>query len=731
MAIRKRAFTLIELLTVIAITAILLGIIFVPVIQSFNITRAAQGFADAQDRARSVISRIEREITNSAGVRDNAGSRGSLYVMLPDSAGTAAPLLLPYVKLDIQLPAQGDPGSRVGTAYIDPDTGKVDPTLTAPKGQVRLPGVPGGTIVRYFICRRDPFTAYNNPWVQYERPGGAKWLAANSNQDNLYVLMRAEVQPYVYETIAGVPTRVVNSRYFLDLDRDASPETSGPLYDDPFFMDPLAQTALGVPDAIPYSVAAPYDVANGTTRSRLIQNWLQKATIVTEVSRYDMIMPNLNKATNEVLFTGNLPSVVPLVRFQPTRLNSEAAEAKLAVRLNEETDSSEKIGPSTYTTQRGMWSDASMRVWPSQMNFGTGALGNSAGAVRNPYVAGPTLDLVENPVVGMTWVASPGGDMFYLDRYLRAKASGGNYPFQAALNPAILANPALLGDFIAMVPNPSTGTVDASFDSREWGTDLSLAFEERIPTNNPTEPGILVGPVVTPANPAYTVAPDWHTYAGINERFARLWHQWDSLWPNVALAPARDDIQGGCKRYFDLRTIDQAGLGSILGLMPRASIVPGSEVIYGPDQTPGPNYGKLVRYSRVPNVGTVTVGPNQYKINYTDRREPDWNADFGFAAPNYDKRNTIPTDFLSSILQARYRAGYVELNSRFGEPIPAGNIYVTYRFQFTEPNDVVSVDYGSSELMEVVLTIRNFPQSNVPPQMVTVRGSAAIRNKMR
>jgi len=74
----------------------------------------------------------------------------------------------------------------------------------------------------------------------------------------------------------------------------------------------------------------------------------------------------------------------------------------------------------------------------------------------------------------------------------------------------------------------------------------------------------------------------------------------------------------------------------------------------------------------------------------------------------------------------------MEFNSRFGEPLPQGNIYVTYRFQFTEPRDVVAVDYDSTELMEVVLTIRNYPQSTVPnPQMVTVRGSANVRNFIR
>ena len=83
-------------------------------------------------------------------------------------------------------------------------------------------------------------------------------------------------------------------------------------------------------------------------------------------------------------------------------------------------------------------------------------------------------------------------------------------------------------------------------------------------------------------------------------------------------------------------------------------------------------------------------------------------------------------------MQARYRPGYVEFNSAYGEPIPEGNIYVRYRFQFTDSKTIVAVDYDSGELMEVVLSIRNYPQTSVPnPQMITVRGTAAVKNLLR
>jgi hypothetical protein len=111
--------------------------------------------------------------------------------------------------------------------------------------------------------------------------------------------------------------------------------------------------------------------------------------------------------------------------------------------------------------------------------------------------------------------------------------------------------------------------------------------------------------------------------------------------------------------------------------------------------------------------------------------EPDWAAVFG-AAPSYDPKVFDPNDFVSAVLQPQYRAGYLELNSRFGEPIPAGNIYVSYRFQFTEPNDRVVVDYNTGDTVELVLTIKNFPQTNVSyAPTVTVKGSAKVRNFFR
>lgn len=719
---RRSAFTLMELITVMAITAILMTIIAIPVIQSFNLTRTAQSFADAQDKARTLIRRIEGEIGNAASVRDNTGARGALAVVVPGDVGAAHRILVPYAKLDIFRPAEGDPASRVGTAYINPDTGKVDPTLKSPKGQPNLPATSGDTLVRYFIARRNPFAPYNNPYVQYRTTSNALWSRSTGGQDNLYVLMRAEVNPYKWVNIAGVPTRVVNADYFYDLEWTASGASARPWFDDPDFMN--ADVAIPAYPSTPPG----WSLGGAPTKEAMIRNWMRNATVVTELSRYDMIMPLFNKQNNRVMFNGDVPQLASLIRFQPNRISSEPAQGQMAVRSGEETDNAQKIGADVYRTQYGNWANVSLRIWPSTWPAAFGPGNASVGGVRPAWNGAATiLDVLEN-ATGDIVMMSGAVEVFNVSRYLDMKNRQLPYPFSASVNAAGLGMGDNALNFVPVVPDSRTGQVIASFDIRDFGSDTGVAFENRIPSTSNSAPGIEVGISRAPNDPFFTgLAWDDPSVRTINDRFGALWNNWPTLAPNL-------DRAQYCARFVDLRITPQAGPSATRGpLHPlnnvgRPYITPGSEVIVGPDQTPGPNYGQLVRYSRVTQ---RPVGPNQYLINYVDQIEPDW-ATLGIAGANYSPFSYSANDFLQAVLQPRFRAGYVEFNSRYGEPLPQGNIFVTYRFQFTEPRDVVAVDYDSSELMEVVLTIRNYPQATISaPQMVTVRGSANVRNFIR
>ncbi len=141
------------------------------------------------------------------------------------------------------------------------------------------------------------------------------------------------------------------------------------------------------------------------------------------------------------------------------------------------------------------------------------------------------------------------------------------------------------------------------------------------------------------------------------------------------------------RRYISLIDLDNDGqidnpLRNHLAF-PNASIVAGSEVVIGPDQRPGPNYGKPIRYQRVASA-TRDVGPNQYRILYRDAVPQEKVLDnFGFEP---------------SLLR-----GYIEFYSDPNNPLPPGqdNVIITFYYQFNLPSDSAVVDYETRRVMQL------------------------------
>lgn len=732
------AFTLIELIVVIGISVILLSIMIVPVIQGFNITRAAQGFAEVQSEGRRLIAQMETELSNAVSVRSNSGNAG--LVNIPIFGETNNPIVYPLqgAKLDYYPPAEGDASNAVGGAFVNPDTGKIDPTSPAPIGDVNLPASRGLTMVRYWIGLRDPQQPYNNPYSQYRTPGGSRWAgnAGGGGRDNLFVLYRAEVQPQV---LGGGGTLVPNTQFF---DVDANGNV---ILDDPDFFIPTG------------GVDAAHDARTA--------NWKRVGRIVSQFSRYDMVMPEFNKQNNQLLANAGNGRFVPLLRFQPARVSAETTAANVALSTGSETDNAAKVGPISYRTQYGDMFVRGAQIWPSRYPGSFGPLNNSAGRLRNAWSTGYLT--ITGDGLGLSR-ADNGMGIFNNDTYVAALKLQGQanppYPFTSATlfdawplpGGDGTDDPYQAGDgFLPVWFDNRSGQVNASFSVREVGTDQNIPVQYRVPTSEAmaasgaTIPvGVHVGdPTAYNAEPSPATIP-WQNAMtdltiGVNRRFNSLWANWTTL------APTLDRAQW-CKRFIDLRVMRQPGnFPGPLDKRPwptgtgwvRGQITPGSEEVIGPDQRPGPNYGKYVRYTRTTS---RPVGPNQYYINYVDQPEPDWST-LGYAGANYDPSFYDGTSFLSAVLQAQYRAGYIEFNSQLGEPIPAitnnpadpaddepGNFLISYNFQFTEPRDIVALDYDSSEMIEIVLTVRNYPQTSIPnPQYMTVKGSAQVRNFTR
>lgn len=794
----RKAFTLIELLVVMAITAVLLTLIIVPVIQSFSLTRAAQAFADAQDKARLVTDRVAREIGNAISVRDAA----STDVVVPDGNNGTQVVRLPYTKLDLIPPAQGTPEPTLGPGvFRDPVTGKVDPTLSRPKGDVNVNGLPGQTIVRHFIGLNRPFKDDGVTPAAYNEPYTGLLMARNGDRDNLIVLRRAEVQPFVYRARKDKPATDTatkawrpNLKFFHS--DDAPTDGSGREFDtriidldDPkFFLADGKYLQEGKVDDVPGANRTDDPTANGIPgKNDRVKNWVAASVIQTEISRYDMIRPLVQGSPPKVVKdANNKVNVVPLIQFRPTRVANEPAAGSASARPGEAIDGLDLIGPDTFRTTRGLWTDAIVRHYTGDYAPGGGLEIASVDTYGNVLISAGATD-----AGGLDGLRASPDNYVVFDgtTYERTLALGRPYPFTAACLQAGLTDtmPPYPGtewykvaaqrqEFTPFRVLTATGKIVTSFPIDQVG-DATKTLPASVTSNapyvsitnslSPTAAGPQTDPTTgTPTGPLgdpnlYT-APYSPYGASASNPFEpnRAYNRAFNVYP---------DLQGTLQRFIDLRFVPNAdGTPSPLcpiatngitgfttvnpttgGSVNRVRIVPGSDEVYGPDQNPGPNYGMgvPVRYTRV----TGNPGPNQYRLVYADLPEPtnastgqvDYTS-LGLVSANgvtatefsaFDPTTYSATNFVSAVIQPRFKAGYLQFDSDPNVPLPTGtnaNITVTYRFQFNGPSDTFAVDLDTREIMQVLLTIKNYPQSSLPnAQTVTLKSTATLRNAHR
>lgn len=826
------------MLTVLAITAVLLTIIVYPIIQSFDLTRAGAAFADAQDEARALTSKIADEIGNAYSVRPTSNliatawypngvvnpsvnaslPNSSMVIQVPGLNGQTVEEALLYTKLDLIPPAQGqyptngqNGGIQAGGAYgaggfSNPVVGKVDPTLKAPTGQFGAPVTPSLTMVRYFVALRNPILPYHNPY-------NALLAVQNGGRDNLFVLYRSVVAPYVAYNGALVP----NTALFGTT--GTSPNVNVTL-DDPRLMA-LDYTNAGAVAQDPHNVRlyhwlgqmAPWE----TNADPVADNPANFAhTVVqTQDTRYDMIAPQYDIQNQKVYYDGNIPRITPCVQFRPTVVSNDPTAGQEAVRQGEESDNALLIAPDVYKTEYGLWNTNIVRTFPEGYTPG------SAYLIGYPAQTGaPGFSVYYyNPAGGQSEFTG-GTEMFDDYDYSMSVVNGVTNSFtvgalDANSRSGWLSEPVCLSTFTPYNILSGPGKVVTSFDISEVGTGMALPSDAYEDPNRPDLPTIWnsIGPYdagSTSTDPNFTSGTwtgnfPWSPLGPTSNLYQNLWTPTNNASNpydiNEAFNQAYDefpDQDGNVQRFLDLRVIPQedgtysplfpsyngattssyygavaaspdavTGFLSVPGSTNRATIskcriVPGSEVVYGPDQIQGPNQGHPIRYTRTTH---PNPGPDQYRINYVDQTEPtDINGNVTAAAytarynltptelGSFDPGNYDPTNFVSAVLQPQYKAGYIAFDSDPDLPIPTGYtptggsfipvpIKVDFRFQFTGtvPNsllasgagasDVFAVDYDTRQLMQVLLTIRNYPQSTVPnPQSVTLKATAAIRN---
>ncbi|MCS7209009.1 MAG: prepilin-type N-terminal cleavage/methylation domain-containing protein, partial [Fimbriimonadales bacterium] len=594
-------FTLTELLVVIAITAVLLGLLLIPLVQGFRLTRQGQAQAQAQDTVRIALNQFTNDLKRAAYVFDCADRVINLPVRAQDGRVVSVPMR--HAILDMVAPAYGDPSRESNDPTSDiplnPDG--------SPDAELAVPVSPGRTVIRYFIGLMDNSNPQGNP---YFNPDESPTLVEATQRENYAVLYRAEFRLYVRR----------GNQWVLN------PELFGDIRE---FFDP--------------------NFFYGARRAA----WRKIAKPIVPLGQVDMVNLTYDAEGN--------PRVEPLMQLTPALAVNQMGAP---IETDTLSDEGASAAPLQIRFPQGLWDvnptsfrliafrsrpDALQQGQPLRYFY---VAPNSNGEWELRYYRatpdGARLD---------DWVAN-------LTRIQQMIHTGERHNdwFNESLD--YRNNQA---EPMAFYVNAEAGLIDMAlpwwFLNLERVTGASFDLAQGV--------SFRTGAYLTPFNDS---TPDRTT---INGRYNATYRQDPNNAPNV-------------RRFVSLLDLDYDGnIDDPVNhlTLPTASLVPGSEVVIGPDQRPGPNYGKPIRYQRVSSA-TATPGPNQYRILYED------------AVPYNDVLRTY--GFTPQLLR-----GYIEFYSDPNTPLPPNaQIYVAFAYRFNLSEDSYVADYQTKRLMSLRMGLK-------------------------
>ena len=747
-AARTEAFTLVELLIVIALTGLLLGLLFGPIIQGFKLTNKARSLTQAQDATRFGTETINRELSQAAYVFDNTNTPLAFPIQADpnDPAKTRRNIpfggaffnnsgtpLVNYSKIDF-IPS---------ATRIDPNAA-FDPTTGLPLGgsDVRLPGAPGSRYVRYFIGLRNNVDENNN--VQYYE--NVYEFPRADNDLNPFVLYRAEFDP----TDANLVNQTAANQF-----------ASGG-FNDPYFF---------------YNTNAT-DTTKGANGKSYAQNWKAIASPVLATTNSDVIAFRRDSIREIVpdspiqLLTSFAASAVNSDTATPGFLSNTASEAPSAV-------------PSLYTSKFGQW------VYPYTVTLFRGSTQNGTGSgkisVTFSLAGGNTL---QAQIVDQSGVLGPNAVNLANNFYWMYSRSTGKI-FVTMPNATFLidaqrgrietALPPLMANAAGVVQYAPDGggaiNVLAPGPNGNYGELIPTVF--RKVTRDPNAGSQFTVSPAVPPNDALTVpANQGILYVDLANA---AYYPGDAASLNAPLGTGNAGTAGLSPFYvFGGADIPKVS-GSFQGIM----IVPGSEKVQGPDNTLSNNPANATNaaiaapaftYFRVPSVTSSQNKRVDQKVKLADGTDV-W------------QRNSNLTYFLETSLAAYDGTNYVDrilrpalnftdvpnpdaLNKPTGTTItpndfqdaglpakPAGDagperdIQVSFMWQNNyaraangypldtngrqqgtqntdikaEP-DVVTVSYGTRSLINLNIGTRVYDTSSGQPQTSTVSDKIKVNN---
>lgn len=300
----RKGFTLVEIMVVLALTVVILGLVFGPVISSFNFTRRAETMVRAQDNARFALEEISRELADAMYVYDNTNQPINFPMLNYGGSRVDIPVL--YAKVDIVLPrmrgfctSDKHPAGQREFPRHDPDYPEVDeahpncPICGAPlELRPAEPLAADRFIVRYFIGLRDPSQPYKNGFTNKLSEG----------EDNMFVLYRVEFSPY-------------DERLF-----GASKDVAANLSDPNFFYGPCSAA------------------------------WRRISRPIVTLENTDLIVQEFSNG--DPVYVAGKPVITPTVKFAPTAIYNDPL---LPTADTGDTGEHGDVLPTVYKATYGYW----------------------------------------------------------------------------------------------------------------------------------------------------------------------------------------------------------------------------------------------------------------------------------------------------------------------------------------------------------------------------------------
>lgn len=690
-SMQAKGFTLVELLVVLALTAILFTLIFKPLFDSFNLTSRAGTQIETQQYARDLSREIEQLLENAVFVYDNAQTPINLWV--PNSSGNLGMAKGRFAMLETVRPAH-QLDSLPGSTPIDPTTGQPIYPASATPGQsgFALPLVPGRSLLRIFVGLTDNASIADTHSINPTNPDDERtngmpiknylngFEAGDKANDNRYTVYKAEVLAYIPDP--SDPNRYIpNLKLFHTIDASGNVTNSLTdaiqLHDPNFFYD---NSLAGGDGALKWAAEGWRDI-NGDGKVEIWENWRAVATSMVATNKIDLLSADRDDNTRALLFDGTtgLPrGLRTLISFSPAYVENEQLTSGAVDNSGNEAVSA---APITYLAHSNHWSQPH-RVMVFR---------------NNTNLTADPLSL--NPLTYYQYVPSEESSTGQPKIVRIDVAPGGTPP----ANVGSLAN-------VGPDPDPTTGAWRNSNPEFAYVPDartgiVNFGFAASVYVHDSTG---------SPLPSRYSPQEINDNLAGTyGKRFLRLDTLPNNTWGGVQLNPAsaRSPLD-----IFRTATTD----------IPRVRIIPGSERVYGPDQRPGINFGQRVQYTRV-SANAGAVGLNEYKINYTD----------------------VPNASAADVNDPRVRIGYIEFNSQLDttDPnnpniangpnslpvsLPGGGasapVEVYYNFQMNRPNDIVKADYLTRELMNLTIEMRLYDSRSGRPQSTTLTTKVKVRN---